>query len=140
MLINQFVHFLNYRGYSSPPFLSLLGMLKGIWWNNEKSGGTWGNKGVSHIFPSNLNLGMRFKLFHTKNNRYLCYGSWERIIVMWLWSDDECTMHCRAHPRDMCMPKKCTALTSDCEVIEIALARLNGALCDICRAIEPCWS
>nr|AFK45038.1 unknown [Medicago truncatula] len=40
----------------------------------------------------------------------------------------------------MCMPKKCSSLTSNGEIVCITMSRLNWTLCDICRSISPTCS
>lgn len=51
--------------------------------------------------------------------------------------DDDGTMDCGSEPEDVSMPPKCTPLAGKGKVVNIILARLNGALCYVSRTIGP---
>jgi len=63
--------------------------------------------------------------------------SWEWVGDAAFRQDNHGTMNCGPQPENMCVPKKRAPLTSDREIVDIALPWLNGALCNVCWSISP---
>lgn len=80
---------------------------------------------------------MQEPIEHTEDDRDLFGGRGEGIAVLHLWQDDEGPVHSGAHPGDVRVPEERAALAGHGKVVEVALARLDGALRDVGRPIEP---
>lgn len=73
----------------------------------------------------------------TKYNWNFLVRLFERVRFISPWQDDQRTVDCCPHPRNVSMPEEGTSLASDCEVIGVTLASLYRTLCYICRSISP---
>lgn len=67
----------------------------------------------------------------TKKNGNFLVRFDKRIRSIFLREDNKWTIDSSSKPSDMCMPEESSSLANNGEVVHIALATLNGTLCDI---------
>lgn len=76
----------------------------------------------------------------SKNNDDFLVGFREGIRNSPLREDDNGAVDGGPEPENVCVPEKCAALACDCEIVHVALPRLNWTLCNVCRSVSPTGS
>ena len=67
----------------------------------------------------------------------LFIGKLERVRDTLLRVNNNSAINSGAKPRKMCMPEKCALLFYQSELVREVLSSLQGALCNVRRAIVP---